>query len=163
MGSFWLLGCREPAGCTDSRPDRDTMPRPTPELVTALRQSAVRLREGAPYEWGHVGRCNCGHLVQSVCELSEREIFHSFGPKLDEWSEQATDYCDVTGLPLDAIFASLHDVGFGRDDVRKLERLEDASVLARLPEGARHLRRNSRDDVVLYMDTMADVLEEQLV
>jgi len=138
------------------------MPRPTPELVTALRQSAVRLRSGAPYEWGHVGRCNCGHLVQSVCDLNEREIFKSFGPELDEWSEHSVDYCEVTGLPLDAIFASLLGVGFGRDDVRKLERLEDESVLARLPEGQRHLRRNSRDDVVLYMDTMADVLEEQL-
>jgi hypothetical protein len=139
------------------------MPRPTRALVNALRQSADRLRTGAPYEWGHVGRCNCGHLVQSVCELTDREIFRSFGRELDEWSEHAHDYCELTGLPVEGIFASLHEVGFSRDDVRLLEWLEDPAVLSRLPEGRRHLRRNDRDDVVLYMDTLAGVLEEQLV
>jgi hypothetical protein len=139
------------------------MPRPTRALVTALRQSADRLRQGGSYEWGHVGRCNCGHLVQSVCELTDREIFQSFGRELDEWSEHAHDYCQLTGLPVDGIFASLHEVGFSRDDVRLLEWLEDPAVLSRLPDGRRHLRRNDREDVVLYMDTMAGMLEEQLV
>lgn len=139
------------------------MPRPNPRLVSALRQSADRLRTGDAYEWGHVGRCNCGHLVQSVCELTDREISSSFGPQVDEWSEHARDYCELTGLPLDGIFASLANIGFGHEDVRKLEWLEDKEVLERLPEGRSYLRRNDRDDVVLYMDTMADLLEEQLV
>lgn len=138
------------------------MARATKPLIDALRQSAERIATGNRYEWGHVGRCNCGHLVQSISRKTDTEIMRSFGPQLDEWTEHANDYCALTGTPIDDLFADLEAVGFFRDDVQHLEYLTDRTVLKRLPQDRKHLKRNRRDDVVLYMTTMAELLEEEL-
>jgi hypothetical protein len=45
------------------------------ELIEALRETARRLKNGAHYAWGHHGSCNCGNLLQTVTDLSAREIF----------------------------------------------------------------------------------------
>lgn len=139
------------------------MARATQPLVDALRQSAFNLEQGARYEWGHVGRCNCGHLVQSVTRKSDTEIFRSFEGQLDEWTEHAKDFCTTTGRPVESILDELSSIGFERSDVRHLEYLSDKSVIRRLPEERRALRRNDRRDVVLYLSTMADLLEERLL
>src|SRR5689334_8057112 len=34
------------------------------DLVIALRLTAERLDGGSTYQWGHLGMCNCGHLVE---------------------------------------------------------------------------------------------------
>jgi hypothetical protein len=138
------------------------------ELITALRVTAQRLGEGAHYEWGHMGRCNCGHLVQTITNLSAREIVAAADNKLDEWSEHARDYCAGTGQNVESLFLTLHKVGFDYQDVIHLENLTDARVLNRLAEGQfdggrRYLQRNCVTDVTQYMNTLADLLEEELV
>jgi hypothetical protein len=138
------------------------MPRANRQLINVLHVSANRLAGGSRYEWGHVGRCNCGHLVQSVSQKTDVEIFRCFGQDLDEWTEHANDYCASTGRPVDELFEELGAIGFDRDDVRHLEYLSDRRVLKKLPAGRCHLRRNHRADVVLYMKTMAELLEEEL-
>ena len=50
------------------------MPIPSLALVTVLRETADRLESGDAYQWAHFGRCNCGHLVQTVTRLSPAEI-----------------------------------------------------------------------------------------
>ncbi|MEM0968704.1 MAG: hypothetical protein AAGJ31_05090 [Verrucomicrobiota bacterium] len=130
-----------------------------PELINALRVTAERLAEGARYEWGHMGRCNCGHLVQTVTDLSDVEIATSIDYELDEWTEHARDYCEGTGGKVDDFFEALREVGFAHEDVIHLENLSDRRVLDRLGKGT-HLRRNHRPDVVLYLDSLADLLEE---
>lgn len=139
------------------------MAKATKQLVEALRKSAAGLSAGGHYEWGHVGRCNCGHLVQHVSGKTSSEIIKSFGPELDEWTEHANDYCGTTGLPVQELFDDLESVGFFADDVRNLEYLRDQSVLNRLPSEKRYLKHNSPEDVALYMNTMAELLEEELV
>lgn len=139
------------------------MAKATKQLIDALRKSAAGLSAGEKYEWGHVGRCNCGHLVQHVSSKSSSEIIKSFGPQLDEWTEHANDYCGITGLPVQALFDDLESVGFYADDVRNLEYLVDKAVLNRLPAGKRHLQHNNRNDVALYMKTLAELLDEELV
>ena len=134
----------------------------TKELVYALRESADRLSLGETYEWGHVGRCNCGHLVQCVTGKTSAQIIHTFGPELDEWTEHANDYCAMTGLPVQQLFDDLAAIGFYAEDVRNLEYLRDEKVLRELPLEKRHLRHNCRDDVALYMNTMANLLDEEL-
>ena len=138
------------------------MPNSNPELIRALRNSANNLEQGARYEWGHVGRCNCGHLVQTVCGTSETEIRRSFGGVLDEWSEHANDYCLSTGLPVEEVFDQLDAIGFSRQDVHHLEHLSDESILKRLPVNQRYLQKNRKEDVILYMNEMANALEEAL-
>lgn len=130
------------------------------KLVHALRESAARIKDGAKYEWGHVGRCNCGHLIQSVCGLNDHEIYSAFHGEVTEWSEHANEYCNVTGKPLELVLSNLEEIGFSRNDVLHLENLSDKKVLDSLPKYRRHLRKNDAADVALYMETMAELLEK---
>ena len=124
-------------------------------LADALRTTADRLADGARYEWGHVGRCNCGHLAQTLTARDGAEIFRLFGQELTEWSEHARGRCAVSNHDLEELFGELYRAGLSRDDLRHLEYLSDPEVLAFLPDGRRDLRRNDRDDVVAYMRAMA--------
>lgn len=139
------------------------MAKSNPELIDALRTTAQRLHEGAHYEWGHMGRCNCGHLIQTITTLSDREIVQAADHRLDEWTEHAKDYCEGTGHALDTLFLTLQEMGFDYQDVIHLENLSDQHVLQRLDAERRYLRRNCREDVTLYMNTLAAMLEEEMV
>jgi len=140
------------------------MTQSTPELIGALRATAERLRTGAHYEWGHMGRCNCGHLVQTLTSMSDREIVEAVDFALDEWSEHAKDYCSGSGHKVDSLFLTLQAHGFDYQDVIHLENLTDARVLQRLGQQRGlsncHLQRNSVTDVIDYMVTLADLLQE---
>lgn len=139
------------------------MAKSNPELIGALRATAQRLTAGAHYEWGHMGRCNCGHLVQTITCMSDQEIVQAADHHLDEWTEHAKDYCEGTGHNVDTLFLTLQEMGFGYQDVIHLENLSDQRVLARLGNDRRYLRRNCVEDVTLYMQTLAALLEEELV
>lgn len=128
-------------------------------LAFALRSTADRLAEGARYEWGHVGRCNCGHVAQTLTDLDDRQILRIFGQDLGEWTEHARSRCATTNRDLVQLFDVLHTAGMSHEDVLHLENLSDPRILARLPEGARDLRRNEREDVVRYLRAYADSLE----
>jgi hypothetical protein len=65
------------------------------ELPMALRAGAKTIETGAKYEWGHVGRCNCGHLVQQLTGKNDREIFSSFDGQLCEWTESALRHKEI--------------------------------------------------------------------
>ncbi len=137
------------------------MARPNPELISALRETARRLESGARYEWGHMARCNCGHLVQTVTGMTDSEISCAVNHQLTEWTEHAESFCAGTGFQVDEVFRELGSLGFDHQDVMRLENLSDKRVLSRLPDGRRYLRRNQVADVSLYMRTMAQVLEEE--
>lgn len=138
------------------------MAQPDPRLIENLRKTTQRLKDGAQYEWGHMGRCNCGHLIQTVTDMSDYEIVRSIDFELDEWTEHAKLYCDGTNHKVDDIFHSLEDIGFDYKDIVNLEYLSDPHVLSTLPSDRRYLRRNNLDDVIVYMETLADVLEKEL-
>ncbi|MBE7551196.1 MAG: hypothetical protein HS126_08995 [Anaerolineales bacterium] len=131
------------------------------ELIKALRETMARLTGGARYEWGHMARCNCGHLVQTITQMTDHEIARSVDFELDEWSEYAKDYCESSGHKVDDLFIILQGVGFSHQDVIHLENLSDTRVLDRLPGGRRYLQRNQVEDVTLYMQTLADMLENE--
>jgi hypothetical protein len=142
------------------------MARPTIPLIQALRITVDRLRGDTTYQWGHMGECNCGHLAQTITRLGKREIHASAMERTGDWEQQAHDYCPTSGQRIDDIITAMLDLGMALDDIGHLEKLSDAEVLARIPldaDGrARYLRRNSREDVILYMTTWADLLEERL-
>ncbi|MCU0374411.1 MAG: hypothetical protein MUF24_03795 [Chitinophagaceae bacterium] len=139
------------------------MAHPNLELIEALRETARRLKNGAHYAWGHHGSCNCGNLLQTVTDLSSREILQYSRSGTGEWTELAQEFCGVTEAPVDLLIAKLHKIGLTPSDVHCIEYLQDKQVLDRLPGGFRWLRRNVREDVVLYMETMAEMLEEKLL
>jgi hypothetical protein len=136
---------------------------PNLTLIGALRQAAKRLREGAHYAWGHHGACNCGHVLQVVTHLTKEEILQYAHTGIGEWTELAEDYCEVTNTPAYLLIGKLEAIGLTPTDIHCLEYLQDRTVLERLPDGFRWLQKNVREDVVLYFETFANLLEEQLL
>ena len=140
------------------------MASPKPALIQAIRNTAKKLADSPQYQWGHMGSCNCGHLVQEITQLSRAQI-HEYAMRTrgGDWSEQAMDFCPTSGYLMDQVISIMLDAGMELADFKHLERLSDKEVLSLLPEDARHLRHNRREDVVKYMNAWADSLEEKLV
>ena len=138
------------------------MAKPRIELIQALRRTARKIANASHYQWGHMGSCNCGHLVQEVTQLTRAEI-HDYAMRTrgGDWSEQALDYCPTSGYLMDQVISIMLDAGLEVEDFRHLERLSDRAVLRRLPEQERFLQHNQREDVAKYLHAWADLLEEQ--
>ena len=140
------------------------MANPNPYLIGKIREAANNIESGAAYNWGHVGKCNCGHLLQTIEDLNSGDIYkRAQKVMLDEYSEFANDYCPDSGVPMDALLDSLFDVGLAMEDIPQLEYLSNKKVLQALPGGFRYLEKGKAEDAVLYMKTWANVLEEELV
>lgn len=133
------------------------------KLVAALRETARRLRNGANYAWGHHGACNCGNLLQVLTPLSEGEIIRYAHTAVGEWTELAEEYCATSNAPVNLVMSNLEQAGLTPVDIRHIEYLTDPEVLAHLPGGFRWLKKNIREDVTIYFETFADLLEEQLI
>ena len=132
--------------------------------VQALRTTAHRLATEAPYQWGHMGSCNCGHLAQTVTRLTKAEIHARAMQRYGDWERQLIDYCPTSGLPIDQTIDEMLALGFSRAELSHLERLSDPTVRRAIPFERRNaLRHNQRDDVVLYLRTWADLLEQPLL
>jgi hypothetical protein len=80
-----------------------------------------------------------------------------------DWREQLNDYCPTSGLKMDMLISNLLDFGFDIDDLTHLERLSDPKVLACLPVESRNLIHNRKDHVVIYLQAMAQRLEDSLL
>jgi hypothetical protein len=135
---------------------------PNLELIEALRATAKQLRQSTHYAWGNHGSCNCGHLLQVVTQLTEKEILQYARTGAGEWTELAEEYCSITDAPVSLLISKLQQIGLTPSDIHCIEYLEDKEVLKALPGGFRWLSRNQRKDVILYLDTMAQVLEDKL-
>ncbi len=131
-------------------------------LREALLVTAARLREGASYSWGHFGSCNCGHLAQTLTQRSRAEIHRLAVERAADWGDAAVAHCPDSGLPIDHIIEEMLAVGVTLSEIRHLETLSDRRVLRALPDERRHLQRNQRDDVVLYLETWAGLLADEL-
>lgn len=136
---------------------------PNLTLIGALRQAAKNLENGAPYAWGHHGACNCGHVLQVVTHLTKEEILRHAHTGIGEWTELAEDYCPVSHAPAYMLVAKLEAIGLTPTDIHCLEYLKDRTVLEQLPGGFRWLRKNLREDVILYFNTFAQLLEDRLL
>lgn len=140
------------------------MAKPNPDLIEKLREAAAKIETGADYSWGHVGRCNCGHLAQCITPLSASEIYKRANSQiLEEWSEYARDYCPSSGAPMDMIMDAMFAIGLQEEDIRQLEYLSNKEVLKALPGGFRYLEKGKREDAALYMRTWAGLLESELL
>lgn len=139
------------------------MAKPNHELIKHIRNAAIKLQGSATYQWGHMGSCNCGFLAREVSNLTKAEIHQRAMQKYGDWNEQVDDYCPESKLPMDELISQMLNAGLDRLDLKHLEKLSDPNVLNKLPVNRRHLIHNRRDDVVLYLQTWAEVLEEELL
>lgn len=139
------------------------MAHPNIQLITALREAAKNLRAGSHYAWGHHGSCNCGHVLQVVTQLSKEEIVRHAQTIYGEWTEIAEEYCGISNAPAYLLVSELEKLGLTPTDIHNLEYLEERTVLENLPGGFRWLKKNVREDVIVYFETFAQVLEEKLI
>ncbi|MGZ8509961.1 MAG: hypothetical protein ACXWWA_06265 [Chitinophagaceae bacterium] len=138
------------------------MAKPSIKLIMAFRETARRLRNGANYAWGNHGACNCGNLLQVLTPLTEGEILRYAHTAVGEWTELAEEYCATSNTPVNVVMSNLENAGLTPVDIRHIEYLTDPEVLSRLPGGFRWLKKNVREDVIVYFETFADLLEEKL-
>lgn len=131
-------------------------------LCDGLRKAANNLKQGKPYEWGHMGNCNCGHLAQVLLNTSKDEIHRAAMEKIGDWSEQVNTVCKTSGLEIDQLIFGLFEKGLSRQDIMNLEYLKDPNILANIPKEKLPLRNNIREDVILYLETWAAMLEREL-
>lgn len=139
------------------------MANPNSILISALRGTAERLRSGAVYAWGNHGACNCGNLLQVITPLSRQDILSYAHTGIGEWTELAEEYCGATNAPVDLLISKLQEAGLTTSDIHDIEYLSSKEVLNRLPGGFRWLKKNLREDVILYFETYAEILEEQML
>jgi hypothetical protein len=138
------------------------MAKANPELIIALRNAADKLNKSKDYQWDHMGSCNCGFLAQEITHLTKSQIHERAMNKHGDWNEQLNDYCPTSGLLMDDLISNMLSAGLDTEDLKQLEKLSNPLVLRTLPQHKRYLKHNLRDDVVLYMHTWANLLEEQL-
>ncbi|MBK0381332.1 hypothetical protein I5M32_00040 [Pedobacter sp. SD-b] len=139
------------------------MAKVTIEIIRVLRKTASNLEKGSKYQWGHMGSCNCGNLAQVITNKSKAEIHKSAMRGHGDWNEQLIDYCPTSGLPIDHIIDEILALGFTRNDLSHLEKLSDPQVLKQLPLEDRFLKHNVKKDVITYLETWANFLEENLL
>lgn len=135
----------------------------TIQVLQALRKTVASIQSSPDYQWGHMGSCNCGYLAQQITQRSKQEIHSMAMERSGDWNEQLNDYCPTSGLRMDLLISEILHAGFDAEDLKHLERLSAPEILKRLPLEKRILRHNSREDVVLYLRTWADIIEENLL
>lgn len=131
------------------------------ELARHLKVTAARLREGASYRWTHQGRCNCGHLAQTLTGLSSGEIHQIALRSEGEWADHVAEYCDTSGRPVNDLIREMLSFGLLIDELADLERLSSPRITRWLPSQRRHLDYRYREDVILYFETWASVIEAE--
>ncbi len=132
------------------------------QIADRLTQTAARLAGGAPYRWTHQGRCNLGHLIQTVTGLQAARIHQVAVQSQGEWIDHAANYCETSGLPVDALIKQVLELGLTLDEIADVERLASRKVLRWLPANRRHLDYRHREDVILYFETWAEVLRAEV-
>ncbi|SDD23779.1 hypothetical protein SAMN04488104_102057 [Algoriphagus faecimaris] len=138
------------------------MKRIKPELIAAIERTAQKLKEGAAYQWGHMGACNCGNLAQELTFLSKAEIHRYAMERSGDWNDQILEFCPTSGYPIDLIIDKMLDYGLTLEDLGHLERLSSPIVLQALPiETRNRLNQNRKEDVILYLQVWAKVLRDQ--
>ncbi|CAN5754580.1 hypothetical protein BH10BAC2_BH10BAC2_07390 [soil metagenome] len=139
------------------------MANPNMMLIDALKETATRLKNGAQYAWGNHGSCNCGNLLQVITKMSKEEIIRYAQTGIGEWTELSEEHCAVTDAPVGLLISKLQQLGLNATDIHHLEYLDNKEVLKNLPSGFRWLKRNVKEDVIVYFETFANMLEEQLI
>jgi hypothetical protein len=132
-------------------------------VLQAIRKTIENLEKGSPYQWGHMGSCNCGNLAQVITNLDKAEIHKSAMRGHGDWNEQLIDYCPRSGLPIDHIIDEMLAFGFTREDLAHLEKLSDPEILKYLSLEKRYLKHNLKSDVIVYLKTWTAKLEEDLL
>jgi hypothetical protein len=137
------------------------MANPNPELIAAIEKTVSKLKSGSPYQWGHMGACNCGNLAQELTKLEKGEIHTYAMQRHGDWNEQLIDYCPTSGYPMDLMITRMLNFGLTISDLAHLERLSDPIILAEMSiEKRNSLSKNKKEDVIFYMNSWSNLLRK---
>ena len=139
------------------------MAKPSIRLIQALRNTASNLEKSSDYQWGHMGSCNCGFMAQEITRLDKHEIHKRAMQRYGDWNEQLNDYCPTSGLLMDDLIDKLIKAGLSIEDLKRLEKLSDPEILSQLPSCKKHLIHNNKADVIEYLMTWANTMEDKLL
>ncbi len=133
-------------------------------LISAIFRTAEKLEKGAPYQWGHMGQCNCGNLAQELTTYTSEQIHnYALESRNGDWEEQVSAFCNNGSMHMDLVISSMLEAGLTREDLMNLERLSDKQILARIPAEIRSkIRHNERAHVVAYLRSWGEMLTEQI-
>ena len=126
-------------------------------IAAILRKTADRISSES-YLWKDLGICNCGNLAQVVTGLPGKEITRLAIKKHGDWEMLTKLHQPNSGYEIDHILDSMIEIGFRLDQIAKLENLSDQDILNEIGVD---LRRDKREDVVLYLNTWADLIERE--
>ncbi len=132
-----------------------------PQLVSRLIETANRLKTTDDYRWTHQGRCNCGHLAQTLTGLSAARIHQMAVQSEGEWLDHAEDYCATSRQPIDKVIKQMLAFGLSVEDLADLEYLRSPAVIPWLPLHQRQPDYRRKEDVIAYFETWAAVLEAE--
>lgn len=134
------------------------------ELIDALRNTAKRIAASKTnYDWKNIGACNCGNLVQVVTGQDKKQIHQNGIQKHGDWEMLVYLYKEDSKYEIDKTIKKLVELGMTLDDIVNLENLGCPKILSKLPEDRKYLKRDRREDVILYLETWASMLEEELL
>ncbi|MDX2174348.1 MAG: hypothetical protein SFY56_14700 [Bacteroidota bacterium] len=131
-------------------------------LSNAIRKAALNLQNNKPYEWGHMGNCNCGHLAQTLLNINKAEIHRYAMEKHGDWNEQLNDYCPTSGLLMDKLIWNLLQTGLAMEDIMDLEYLRNPKIVEKIDDSLKPLVSNKREHVIAYLNTWATIMEDEL-
>lgn len=131
-------------------------------LSNAIRKAALNLQNNKPYEWGHMGNCNCGHLAQTLLNINKADIHRYAMEKNGDWNEQLNDYCPTSGLLMDKLIWSLLQTGLEMEDIMDLEYLRNPTIVEKIDNNLKPLISNNREHVIAYLNAWASMMEEEL-
>ncbi len=134
----------------------------TLKLIKALREVAFEIKMSDHYQWGHMGRCNCGFLAQKLSPYSAAEIHRMAMSGHGDWNDQLIDYCPVSNYPMDRLIFDLLQQGLTLQDLAHLEKLSDPKILLETRKVKPELAFNNPEDVSLYMNTWGLILEREI-
>jgi hypothetical protein len=132
-----------------------------PDLISAIERTIFKLSNGSPYQWGHMGACNCGNLAQELTKLEKSEIHRYAMERYGDWNQQLIDFCPTSGYPMDLMISKMLEFGLKVEDLSHLERLSDPKILSAMPkERRKSISKNSKEDVIYYMRTWSELLRK---
>jgi hypothetical protein len=135
---------------------------PDIKFANVLRETVRRIKAGADYNWCHMGRCNCGHIAQTITKKSPQEIHELALLKSGDWKDQSIEHCNSTGYTIDHIIESILAFGLSRQELAYIERLSNPQVLRHIePARRKVLNFKKKEDVILYFNTWAKVIEDE--
>ena len=132
-------------------------------LVLVLQETINRLeKEECDYQWTNQGKCNCGHLIQTVTGKTPASIHNIALNSQGEWTDHAKNFCSSSGLHVDELISELLKIGLSLDQIPHLEYLSSPKITKYIPKKMQPLNHRNKQDLIFYLRTWKKVLKNEI-